>query len=437
MASPRSPRRLAWLLTVSVAALLVAPAWATAQPLRAEHHPRTKVELVRGQATESEAQAVIVFTKKGKDNTLFELTPEQEKRLTANPKFWGTKKLEGEVVNVTLRQTPVAYQALDNSKREGNGYAITCRVRLNPREATEMPTETFHVELPGVSEVQNQFQGLVNGSFGGTEFIWDAKIYASEEALAESKQVWNQQVEQNKAREKAKQLGNLAGLVCGSVLLLAALALVIGAVVVYQRSARGTGHITVGPSTRLPACCMRCGEPAKGRVSRTFSWSSPTAGIMFGVVGSLLARKTVTLKVPLCEEHSNHWGGLSGGVMPTLFLLGSLVGGGVLFFVLQAVGLALLGAAVMATAVTVGLTAYLLAPSTKIRAVNIQGARATLAHVSERFIDQYNDDERDDEEEKTDRSKRAARDDRPAPPPRRRRDREDDDQRDNPFAGLR
>lgn len=65
----------------------------------------------------------------------------------------------------------------------------------------------------------------------------------------------------------------------------------------------------------LPSRCMHCGLPAEGTVSRTFSWVSPLwfllvcigVGIIGLVVILFLLAKKMTVNIPVCQKHRNHW----------------------------------------------------------------------------------------------------------------------------------
>lgn len=63
----------------------------------------------------------------------------------------------------------------------------------------------------------------------------------------------------------------------------------------------------------LPAVCMRCGAPSSQRVRRQFSWYPRWIAVLvlinllvFAIV-ALVMTKRVTLEVPMCDRHRNHW----------------------------------------------------------------------------------------------------------------------------------
>src|SRR5262245_25400877 len=177
--------RLAYQVTLGVSLLLAAAPSAPAEALPGVHNADTNLELVREQTSESEARIVIVFTQGQKNPVVVKLTPEQEQRLTANPKSYGRDNLKGEIVSITLRKATVAFRTSSGASGEGDGYVITCRVKLTPQGKAER--SRFVVNLPGVPEVTGECQASLNGSFSGGSLIWDATVYPSEEALAEKK----------------------------------------------------------------------------------------------------------------------------------------------------------------------------------------------------------------------------------------------------------
>src|SRR5262249_28191839 len=63
----------------------------------------------------------------------------------------------------------------------------------------------------------------------------------------------------------------------------------------------------------LPACCLRCGEPATLNKDRNFSWCPPWVGVLIlagllpYLIVSLILTKRARVAVPLCAAHANHW----------------------------------------------------------------------------------------------------------------------------------
>lgn len=64
---------------------------------------------------------------------------------------------------------------------------------------------------------------------------------------------------------------------------------------------------------KLPAVCMRCGEPAHAWKAKKFSWCPSWvivllfAGVPVYVIVALLLTKRMKVRVPLCEAHQGHW----------------------------------------------------------------------------------------------------------------------------------
>ncbi|HXQ39144.1 MAG TPA: hypothetical protein VN843_34410 [Anaerolineales bacterium] len=60
----------------------------------------------------------------------------------------------------------------------------------------------------------------------------------------------------------------------------------------------------------LPARCIKCNDPAERKLKRNLSWHHPAlylvifAGALFYVLVALILRKTATIEVGLCENHS-------------------------------------------------------------------------------------------------------------------------------------
>lgn len=64
---------------------------------------------------------------------------------------------------------------------------------------------------------------------------------------------------------------------------------------------------------RLPAVCMRCGEPATVRKRKGFAWHPPwvivlifVAVLVYIIVAAILTKR-MTVQAPLCDKHRNHW----------------------------------------------------------------------------------------------------------------------------------
>src|SRR5262249_28232384 len=85
----------------------------------------------------------------------------------------------------------------------------------------------------------------------------------------------------------------------------------------------------------LPDLCMKCGAPAMVYKAKTFSWHPGWVYILlfFGllpfIIVALIMTRRMTVRVPLCEAHKNHWFGrfliLSGSFL-------ALFAGGIALF---------------------------------------------------------------------------------------------------------
>ncbi len=61
----------------------------------------------------------------------------------------------------------------------------------------------------------------------------------------------------------------------------------------------------------LPRCCIRCGEPATISHRRRFRWQpsfkSLGVGLVFGSAAAARLQKEMTVHIPFCQRHQNHW----------------------------------------------------------------------------------------------------------------------------------
>ncbi|HJZ59452.1 MAG TPA: hypothetical protein VKE74_31195 [Gemmataceae bacterium] len=63
----------------------------------------------------------------------------------------------------------------------------------------------------------------------------------------------------------------------------------------------------------FPRMCLRCGADADHDVSQTFAWMPPwvhiliLAGLAPWLIVCLILRKSMRVRVPMCERHRNHW----------------------------------------------------------------------------------------------------------------------------------
>jgi hypothetical protein len=102
----------------------------------------------------------------------------------------------------------------------------------------------------------------------------------------------------------------------------------------------------------LPDLCVKCGEPGAVRRTRKVSWHHPAlyllivAGVLFYVIGALIAAKRSTVQYSLCAAHAQRrkqfiwagWGGLAL-VVGSLFFArdATVIGIGMLLGVIIAV----------------------------------------------------------------------------------------------------
>jgi hypothetical protein len=83
---------------------------------------------------------------------------------------------------------------------------------------------------------------------------------------------------------------------------------------------------------KLPAACMRCGAEASVWKTKKFAWQPSwvaalfLAGLLPYLIVSLIMTKRMSVQVPLCVTHRNHW------LKRVLFHLIAL-GGGFAFFI--------------------------------------------------------------------------------------------------------
>src|SRR5690242_17414628 len=66
-------------------------------------------------------------------------------------------------------------------------------------------------------------------------------------------------------------------------------------------------------ASRLPAVCMKCGERSALEKVKTFSWCPPWVVVIIvlallpGAIIAMVLTRRLTVHVPLCEDHGNHW----------------------------------------------------------------------------------------------------------------------------------
>jgi hypothetical protein len=79
---------------------------------------------------------------------------------------------------------------------------------------------------------------------------------------------------------------------------------------------------------RLPKRCMVCGGRSSVKRKRKFSWAPPWAMLAGGLLMLLFFTKRMTMNVPLCHAHRNHWlmrSLLSGFGFVGIFLLAAVI----------------------------------------------------------------------------------------------------------------
>jgi hypothetical protein len=156
----------------------------------------------------------------------------------------------------------------------------------------------------------------------------------------------------------------------------------------------------------LPDLCMKCGAPAMVYKAKTFSWHPGWVYILlfFGllpfIIVAVIMTKRMTVRVPLCEAHKNHWLGrfliLSGSFL-TLFA------GGIALFMASLepnrVGPRNDISGLICVGFVLGLVVWLILAAilsaTAIRATEITKRSITLAGVSSAFVEAYREDWQD------------------------------------------
>jgi hypothetical protein len=191
---------------------------------------------------------------------------------------------------------------------------------------------------------------------------------------------------------------------------------------------------------KLPPVCMVCGAEAEHTVKRTFSWYPPwvivtiLVALLVYVILALVLTKKMTVYVPLCSEHKNHfgrrvlWGGL---LIVAAFVV--LIGGFVLGVVCAEQKVSDTLAMIAFIGSPLGFLVVLIVASVVMRrGVNpteITDDDIKLKGVSDGFVDALKDQRRAKKESRDRR--RAEEGDEDDRPRRRRRDDYDDDEDDD------
>jgi hypothetical protein len=166
---------------------------------------------------------------------------------------------------------------------------------------------------------------------------------------------------------------------------------------------------------RLPMACMCCGAKAESTVTRKFSWYPPWIVILlfFGlcpfVIVALILTKRMTVGVPLCHLHKNHWSWRNWlSVLTFLGLVG--LGGGATFLSAQMQapgGQNYIGAIACGGVVVLGVAWFVMVAIvqlTAIGATEITDRSITLKGVSESFVNTLQEFRESTEEEEVEKA---------------------------------
>ena len=199
----------------------------------------------------------------------------------------------------------------------------------------------------------------------------------------------------------------------------------------------------------LPFVCMHCGERTGRTVRKTFSWHPGWVVVLIPwlivyVILALVLTKRMIVRVPLCDNHRNHW--INRALVVWLPAVALLVLSGIIFIAsLDRPGQSPMGSyACIGCCVLAFLWAIfaIVVQLRSIRTTEITERSITLTCVSPRFVDAYDDVVedlragrrprwRDDDDDSRPRPRSGERDDddedRPGPPPLPRRKAADDD----------
>ncbi len=189
---------------------------------------------------------------------------------------------------------------------------------------------------------------------------------------------------------------------------------------------------------RLPAVCMRCGEPATTTVTRKMQWHPSWVyimilpGLLIYVIVALIMTKHIAVQAPLCDKHKGHWFKRAMLMLGTFFLfalagVGALVLAGNLDKPLsdQLMPFACVFSCVMAVAWVV---LVIVCKATEIGPKEITDTEVLLGGVSDNFVDAVAEADREREERRAARRRERSRhrdDDDDDAPPRKKRPSDD------------
>jgi hypothetical protein len=171
---------------------------------------------------------------------------------------------------------------------------------------------------------------------------------------------------------------------------------------------------------RLPRVCMCCGAPSDVEKIKTFSWTPPWVGFLIllsilpYIIVALVLTQRCRARVPLCNQHSNHW---SWRVLATLLSFFAIIVVGVGAVVLMSAAAGKQGGdtlGMLSCFGSIGLfVAWLIVlyviQQTAIRPTEITERSITLTHVSEDFIRAMEEMDRDRDDDWDDRDRYAPR----------------------------
>jgi hypothetical protein len=196
-------------------------------------------------------------------------------------------------------------------------------------------------------------------------------------------------------------------------------------------------NVTIGSrqASRLPRVCMKCGERARTEKVKTFSWYPPwvnaliLVGVLPAAIVAMILTRRLTVHIPLCEAHQNHWSWRAWFTTLTAIAVGAIGFGGIIALSSQNPhgpanplgGILCFGSAMIGL---VWLIAVAIIYQLAIHPTEITERSITLANVGPEFIDALDEEEEEEEEYRRRKRRRraAARDE----------DEDDEDDEDRP-----